>query len=436
MNNHCCARIFLLLFICSCFSSPTNAESKKAIQDELATIYNLIAADPAQALLSANKVMEKYAKKFTSQQQVELFSATVMAHMYSSDFSAAFDEAEKIKSIAEQEKNDYFLFKYNDAKGKIYLHMDLGQESLKYQLKAYEYFKKNTFNIDIDVEMQKTTTEGNIGYTLVQLGFYQEAIIYLEKTLDIFHKRGSLIQVASSYNNLGEAYFGLKKYSEAFDQHQKALNIRLAHNLELHSTFSYHNLGILYRVKKDYAQAESSLLKAINLRQKHHFTLGVLASQVALAEVYRDNNQKSRLKELLNNVIHSAESEDKFVTLAKAYALQRDVFQQEKSYKAALDAAIKHQATIEHVQLKKTDAHLARYLTQSSTVTKDLNILELRKNNEIQMLQVQNEKQRLSMVLTAGMSFIVILMLFLWLLQIKRNKIQNINGRLSSTIRN
>jgi signal transduction histidine kinase len=416
--------------------------SADEIDNKISVLNSKVMSQPRSTLDDIKKIRLLHRDTLSIQQQVSLLGAETFAYLYSNNYQKTLEVINELEDIADKTNNDYFRWSAVNSKAILYTHMDKGQEALTFYLEALKILKNkidpvyfeslNEKKFDISIAV----IQNNIGYLSVQLGFYQEAIPFLEEstTFHLEQNKPSQVYIAAGYNNLGEAYLGLREYDKAFKLHKKALKIRLDNNLKFHASFSYHNLGLYYRIQKDFIKAKGHLLKAIDIRKENNFTKGILASQIELAKIYRDNNEPQAQEKLLATIIKEAIKDKKHTSLTDAYKMQHILFNEQKRFEKAYIASIKYQQTLEHINVKKNNDQLSNYLTNVSTVTKDLNIQELQKTNEIRVLQVANERQKSRLILVSGIIIALTLCLFLWLLQLKRKKIQVINNNLSSTL--
>ncbi|NQZ23666.1 MAG: tetratricopeptide repeat-containing sensor histidine kinase [Colwellia sp.] len=404
------------------------SELAQQIQQEIDRVNKLIYSKPKTVLSQVNAIRSKYKNKLSLLHQATLIGFEAWSYTNTNQFQLALDKIDKINQLNKPEINN-FDWIVNNTKGFIYWHMGQGQQALKHHLLAYEDIKnKPSFVRSI------ITTENNIGYTSVQLGFYQQALPYLERVLAYNLKQDNPSVLAISYNNIGEALFHLKQVDKALSYHRKALAIRIKHEIIFHASYSYHNLGVIYHHRKNYRQAKENLLKAIKIRVDNSYMLGILESQLVLAKVYQETSEHSVFSELLVDIIANATKHKLLNSLAHAYELQSEFFKGQGVYQHALTAYENYHKTLENVQLKKTDFQLAQYITKSSTVSKDINILQLQKENEIQQLEVENQQKRAHIIFAAAIIIVAVLSVSLWLLQLKRRKIQAINQYLSVTL--
>lgn len=420
--------LLLLILLLAVFHPPLLADIHDEIQEQIDKVYNLSADDSDATLVKIDAIRKQYKDQLTPEHRAQLIGMEAIYHTYSNDYQLAIETIETINQLPKPEVNS-FDWRINTVKGYIYWHMGEGQQALQHYLQSYEEVKDNAL-----YEYEKVATELMIGQASMELGFYRESLPYFERVVEHTREKGSLRQLAMAYNFLGEALFQLEQTDRAFDYHQQALEIRLAQNMRFHSALSYHNLGLIHLYRKEYEQAREHFLKAITIREENGDSLGVLYSQIALAKVHMATEQKQALTTLLSTIIDNAEAQQKLAPLADAYHLQSEFFERENQHSQALQAFKQYQQTLDKVELKKTNSHLTKYITQSSTVAKDINILQLEKINEIQQLEVKNQQQRALIIGIAAFIIIAVLTVFLGLLQQKRRKIQNINQDLSNTL--
>jgi signal transduction histidine kinase len=421
--------IIFLLLISIAFHHPLAfADTADEIKQEIAKIYSLLSVRPKVIFSKVTMMRKQYKKHLSPTNKADLFHLEAWAYLNTNKYQLALTTIEKINQLSIS-SGDIFQWNINNTKANIYWQMGQGQKSLEHNLIAYELIKKDPLNLT-----QRIATEGNIGYISVQLGFYQEALPYLKKVLAHYLTTDNDEALAIAYNNLGEALFHLNQVEQAFTYHQKALAIRIEHKLNFHASYSYHNLGLVYLYRKDYPQAKTNFLKAINIRADSNYILGLLESQIALAKVYQATQQYDDFTQLLTNIVLEANQHKNLTMLANAYHMQSDFFEVQHLYQKALRAFKHYTKTLEDVQLKKSDSHLAQYLTESSTVEKDINILKLQKLNEIQTVKAESLHQRDTILFIATAVIVSTLSIFLWLLQLKRKKIQHINQNLSSAL--
>lgn len=419
-----------LLLLLSTFHFSVLANTQDEIKQKLEQLNKLVAQDPKAISQKVASIRARYKKELTIANKAQLISSESSGYMNTGQYQLALDKIEEIDRLDKPEINN-FDWLINRAKGAIYWRMGQGEESLSYYLLAYQGIKEEQY------KALKVNTENSIGYTAVQLGFYQQALPFLQKVLAHNLKQSApktprLLAIA--YNNLGEALFHLKQVNKAEEYHQKALTIRLEHQLTFHLSYSYHNLALIYHQQQKYQQAKTYLIKAIAIRADNNYTLGKLESQLALAKLYQTTQKNKEFIRLTTDIITTAKKEKHLKVLAEIYQTQSLFYQAAGQYKKALSTFTLYHNTLEGVEIKKTNSHLAQYLTKSSTVAKEINIIQLQKENEIKQLEVANQQKVSTIIIISATIIVLALSLFMWLLWLKRQKIQTMNWHLSATL--
>jgi signal transduction histidine kinase len=422
-------KVSLIIVLCLLTSSSW-ANDHKDITEQLAQIETFVVSNPEQALISIEQ-LQSHQEQLSIEQQVMLIRHETMANTYLNRHDIALNSIEKAKKLADTESDKSALWWYYNTKAIVYWYMDNVEGSLSLHLKAYDVVKSIG-----EFRKYQAITEGDIGYAFIKLGFFKQAIPYLESALksDIESSliSDNIIDLASSYNNLGEAYLGVQNYGKSFELLEKSLNMRIKHGLTFHLSFSYQNLGLLNYKQEKYEQAEDFFIKALKIREEAGFVKGILISKLALAEAYIANNKMVLAEKEIIVLIEKAKNN--YTILSKSYDLQRKIYAINNDYQRAYQVSLLYEQALERVVSSKTSVELAGYLNTSETIAKDLNIFELEKNAEIKALQVQSERQNINIILIFGFCILIILAFFLWTVQKSKKIISESNENLSFTL--
>lgn len=121
-------------------------------------------------------------------------------------------------------------------------------------------------------ENAKVPILNQLGLMKDELGEYEEAIQYFNKSIEIEEKCIPCDDqsLAASYNNLGVVYSSMGDYSKALSSHEKALTVQKQSlpSTHLHLASSYANIGSVYYRMGDYHEALSSHEKALTIEQQ------------------------------------------------------------------------------------------------------------------------------------------------------------------------
>lgn len=412
-----------MLFSLNVFGVEDNFDAQIKALDKKVNI------EPKEVLSLIEDIKTQYQSELTTDQELQLSLITIKANIELGEYFLVLAKISEIKPLIDNSTDVDLLWSYYNAKGKVYWGLDKKQESLNNLLKAYQIIKDAPEKSGI-----KAVAENNIGYASVQVGLYNEAIPYLRSTHDYSASVGNYNLLANAKNNLGEAHFGLGNYGKAYKLHNEALAIRLKHNFELHLSYSYHNLGLVYTKWHDYEKAKEYLAKAIAIRNKKKFINGEIESQLALVKVYQATGEEQSLLVLLNQVIKSAEVSKRYLYLSLAHQLKTEFFANQGDYKEAFYAIKKHKEVTDKVSIFVSDIKLSEFFNSSQLVTKDLNIIELQRENQIKSLEIENEKIRTRIIVISGVVILSLLMLFLMILHKSRLRLARYNRDLKSTL--
>lgn len=121
-------------------------------------------------------------------------------------------------------------------------------------------------------ENAKTPIFNQLGLMKDELGEYEAAIQYFNKSIEIEEKciPRDEQSLAASYNNIGVVYSSMGDYSKALSSHEKALTVQKQSlpSTHLHLASSYANIGSVYYRMGDYHKALSSHEKALTIEQQ------------------------------------------------------------------------------------------------------------------------------------------------------------------------
>ncbi|CAF3884087.1 unnamed protein product [Rotaria sordida] len=120
-------------------------------------------------------------------------------------------------------------------------------------------------------ESDKSDCYHCLGMITSDLGQYNEAIEFYQKSLDIKEKTlpPNHLHLASSYNNIGMVYYNMGEYSKALSSYERSLEIckiALPPN-HPHIATSYNNIGMVYYNMGEYSKALSSYERSLEIRK-------------------------------------------------------------------------------------------------------------------------------------------------------------------------
>jgi tetratricopeptide (TPR) repeat protein len=106
---------------------------------------------------------------------------------------------------------------------------------------------------------------------LLEMGRYDDAIIYYNQALNLVHKQEKIDEriIGKCYNDLGNCYDFKGDYDKAIELYQQAKDISIKLNGEMHANTAstYNNIGAAYQQKGNYDKAIKFYQKALKIFQ-------------------------------------------------------------------------------------------------------------------------------------------------------------------------
>ena len=142
-------------------------------------------------------------------------------------------------------RNFYKLLQYDSAM--VYYEKVL-ESTVRMRNYPKEYDEKN-------IDMEFSTTSGNIGNIYNMQGMYHEAVEYYQKALPIFEKYDWKESQTLAYYNIGEMYWGMENYAQAEINFIKMDSLAYLTGDSLFINYAKYGLSKLYLRTKDYIKA-------------------------------------------------------------------------------------------------------------------------------------------------------------------------------------
>lgn len=187
--------------------------------------------------------------------------------------SSSYSSLGGLTSESKKEELERLLLKLenassDDEKLNLYdqistIYKDIG----KYE-KALEYLEK-TLNIQ-ETDLSLAVTYNNISILYQNIKDFQKALIYQKKSIEIKEKflDKNDSELASSYNNLATMYMDIYNYQKALEYSKMAINIlENIQNSNCDLAMGYNNISIIYRNIKDFHKSLEYVKKAIQIEE-------------------------------------------------------------------------------------------------------------------------------------------------------------------------
>ncbi|MCW6034973.1 tetratricopeptide repeat protein [Spirulina subsalsa FACHB-351] len=183
------------------------------------------------------------------------------------EYEAAFD------GIYDGRNIDRDVDKFLDLRGNNQLRVELYQQLVNHLPDHHDW--------------RYTASLTSLGNAYNALGRYQEAIAFLQQSLDIAREIGNRGGEANSLGNLGNAYNSLGRYQEAIAFLQQSLEIKREIGDRQGEANSLGNLGNAYNALGRYEEAIAFLQQSLEIKREIEDRRGEATSLLVLGNLYQ-----------------------------------------------------------------------------------------------------------------------------------------------------
>jgi signal transduction histidine kinase len=421
-------RIILILVLLSAFvtvfdiaAQDEKILSKKEFNTLRSEVLKINATSPIAAIARVDEIFLEYEESLNTRQTLRLLYAKALYQVIIDAPEDAYATLTQCKKLADRLNEPYLTYFYYSYMGRNFSSLEMYELSLENYLEGYQ------IGLDIENGSLIHQSENNIGHVLLQLYNLDEAREYFEKFYQYGLATNSNNYIATGLNNIGEVLFEQGETLQALDKFTQSLAIRTKNNYTIASSWSHHNLGKTYFQLKDLKQATIHLNQAIRIREEYDSTIEALKSKIILAKVYLAQDKSQQAINLLTLVIEVANEYNNYTTYSLAYEVLNHYYKKIGDLAKALDASENFNAAKLKMAQRQSGLSLNHYIAKSNLALKEIDIIELKKENEMAREREKLAKDRVFILLISALIIIITILLFL-------TKIKNKNYQLNKTI--
>jgi len=287
----------------------------------------------------------------------------------------------------------------------VYSELNENKKALNYYLRALTIFEK------IKQYQNAAIALDNIGQINLDIKNFEKAITFFNKAININQKNGNVLNLCSNYNNLGLAYKRLDDYDSSIYYYTKAVNLSEESGFTVKIAQSNHNLGSFYIVINKYDLALKHLEKSLIICKELEHVPGEILNLLSIGRAYAKLRQFKSAETYLLEALKLEQSYNRIDVIANIYEELSLIYEESGKFKKAVEyykltEAVKDSLyDIENFQL------LNELQAKYDLEQKDLENLQLKKQNEINELIITRQK----LVMIAS-SFIVVLLLVIFII--------------------
>lgn len=317
-------------------------------------------------------------------------------------------------------------------------------------LKIYTYLKE---------DLRVAQMYNNIGSVYYHIKNLKEALKFFEKSMYLKEKSyyedttriESIKSLAQSYNNVGSIYGVMAKEEKSEEKINKSLEflykslymkIKIGDPVIIATT--YNNIGEAFSVLDNKVNAETNFKIAGEYFESAKDTAGIVLNLTSLGLFYNKLNDTykailyfNKAKQLAELNYYKDELLNIYRGLAEAYIINNN-------YKEATDYLLKHQKLRDEVYTENLSLQTQELYTKYQTEQKEKEIELLNKENQLNYIQLQKNKQ-LTYVFAVGILLLSLLSFFIFksyknkqkinkLLELKNNEILHQKKEITDSI--
>ncbi|MGC1120327.1 MAG: tetratricopeptide repeat protein [Candidatus Methanofastidiosia archaeon] len=215
-------------------------------------------------------------------------------------------------------------------------------------LKNIKYFWQEGFWSDIRKVLEESLDFINdkermaricnsLGTIIVNLGEWDKALNYYEKSLRIFEDIGDIHGMAMTYCNIGAVYYQEGEWDKALECHEKDLRISKELGNKHDIALAYGNLGLVYHGKGELDKALECHEKCLEVSEKAGDTYGMAMAYGNLGLVYYDNGELDKALEYHKKDLEIYEEMGDTHGIARAYCNLGEAYHRKGEWNLAIE---------------------------------------------------------------------------------------------------
>jgi len=356
-----------------------NLESKRQVTDSLILVSkSLVASNPeesrhiASTALQINNPDDVY-------QEIRLLNLTGITYFIQSDYSNALKTYMKALTVSMAHEEGYHLADLYNNIGNVNLQTGNYMDALENFLAAKEYYEASG---DI---VNKAGTLNNAGYLYLTIENFTKAESHFRAAWeDFLHEKDSM-GMAASLTNIGTLYLNMEKPDSALHYLYKAIDVEKQSANKYGLSVTYGEIAGVYESTGDYAGAlsyyEKSKMHSREINTLYRECMAILG----LARVWKEKGYYVKAIE------HSVSAMDIAGRLSNTKLKQKSHASLSLIYEAMGNDARALQHYRSSVELKDSIVDQAKLHQMYN-----LEIQELSRTKEVQMLEIQRQELLLS----------------------------------------
>ncbi len=323
------------------------------------------------------------------------------------DTNNALQRLERGLVIAREHKEEHALARCYNTEGLLAIRIGDYTEALDHFAKSLQIENQ------IGDDHHAGIANSNIGFTNGYLARYDEALTYYDRAIAIAERTQDSTLLMIARDHKANTLLDMKRYQEALLLAQKNYEMPEVKKQAVRLAGSLHNMGSAYAYLGQFEQAERHLNQSLALRRDIGDLVTLNETQRALAILYWLEHRYADAEHAFDAVIADAKKLGNARVIRDCISAKMDMYVALKQYEKAIALNKEYVLAESSLSSQRASYRLAQMQVRIKESENERHIAVLTRENEIQRLRVENQRQILWAVL-AGFLFFVSIAFFLW----------------------
>lgn len=258
---------------------------------------------------------------------------------------------------------------------------------------ALNFFEKSLkLKSKLKNEYELAITQNNIAYIYNELGNYEQALYYSRSTIEIATRLNDKYALGRALNNIGTTYLKLGDYNTSLDYQLKGVKVKEESGDVNGIAYSYNDIGNIYFQMGNNSKAMEYFESSLRLREEIKDAFGISISLLSIGNVYLKENNYEKAKEIFTRQIELAKQNNLSDAVQKGYYKLYELYEKQGNVHKAFEYFKKYASYNDVVLRNENKDKLIELQVIYESETKEQEIGLLKKSQEIQKLQLENQE--------------------------------------------
>jgi len=261
----------------------------------------------------------------------------------------------------------------------------------------------------------------NWGILYYRLDSLQKPLDYFNKALHYAEEISDSNRIAASYSNIGMIYKNKDEFERAFTAYSKSLRISQKIGSRDYEKATLNNIASMYVKQRQLDSAMVYYNKAYDIVQETKDKYGLSIVVRNIGQIYFEIGNVTQALKYTDLALDYAKEAGSPLEIYTSYKLLSDIYKTKGNFTKALEYYTMYATLMDSVLGIETREKVAELQTRFETEKKEKENISLRKNNEIQQLQLSSKNLQITF-LTTGIILFIALSIIIFILYRKRHK--------------